>query len=192
MEPGEDILWIGLPVSGEMVAELGQFIAQWGFMETYLNMLVLSMMARPQTDEEMRHLPMALKKRLALLKGSAQSRFPECPSLVERIRHIATEIKLLKPDREAIAHGMWSSRDATSVSITTFHNQKWSSKSFTLYQIRQRSIAVSALSRRIMAILNAGSLKGTDWAFPLPPHEIDAIRTAFCRIPPPPHTRSGE
>lgn len=192
MAKDHDGPWIGLMVSRDMMAELGHFIAQWGFMETYLNMLILRLLAKPQSESEMQHLPMALKKRSALLRDTARSLFQSCPSLVERIERILAEIAIIKRDREAVAHGMWASANDGSVRLTNFRNGKWSTTTLTLDRVKAQSVAVSALSRRIMAILNAGSVPGTDWAFPLSSHEITTIQTFVYRTPLPPHTPSKQ
>ena len=164
-------LWVDFSLRDTLARDVGHFIAQWGYMETQLNETLAFLAMHPDASDDAKRPPPALNKRLTELRKAGRIAFGEsCPPLADRIAKICDDVNSIKPRREFIVHGQWMPKGR----IDKYRRGKgYETHLVVPKQIQRDVIALSALSRRLMAV----SRNPRSWAFRLTLPEIDALET---------------
>jgi len=100
---------------------------------------------------------------------------------VERLKKIANDVAEIKLERDHFAHGIWTIGERKKKKFISVYVQKEDGavnmKDVTLEFLQKRIVEISAISRRIMAVSNAGGPFGRDCSFPIPDEETAVIRS---------------
>jgi hypothetical protein len=99
---------VSLPFSQEFLTAIGSVVTLWAFVETEFDG-VLSLLCASHEAKALAEIPpRPFNKRLKLFRDAARVNFQHCPPLLARFQRIAEMLRILRKDRDFIAHGRWA------------------------------------------------------------------------------------